>query len=137
VGTVVEAGIPVLAYLDTQGLVLADFQVQAAFQGFLEFLAILEFQVTLEDLVIQAHLDTRASADIQAHQVIPVLADTQVRLAFLVIREPADILESVATAADLVTQVYLVLADILALWALAVHKVTGDLFGTQQLKQRL
>ena len=114
-GTVVKADILVLAYLDTQGLVLAVFQVQAAFQGFLEFLAILEFQVTLEHLVIQAHLDTRASADIQVHQAIPASAGTQVRLAFLVIQELADIRESVATVAFQASQVYRDTVDIPAL----------------------
>ena len=128
-GTVVAAGIPVLAYLDIQDLVLAAIQAQAAFQGFLESLVILEFQVTLEHRAIQAHLDIRASADTQVHQVIPVSADIQVRLAFLVILGLVVILESVATAANLVIQVYLVLADIPALWALAAHKGTGDLFG--------
>jgi hypothetical protein len=137
VGIVVEAGILVQAYLDIQDLVLAAIQVQAAFQGFLESLVILEFQVTLEHRAIQAHLDIRASADTQVHQVIPVSADTQVRLAFLAILEQADILEPVVTVAYLGIRAYLVSADILALWALAVHKVTGDLFGTQQLKQRL
>jgi hypothetical protein len=134
VGTAVEAGIPVLAYLDTQGLVLAAFQAQAVFQGFLESLAFLEFQVTLEHRAIQAHLDTQALAGIQAHQAIPASADTQVRLAFLAILEQADILEPVATAANLAIQAYLVLVDIPDLWGLAVHKGTGVLFGTPQHK---
>ena len=128
-GTVVAAGIPVLAYLDIQDLVLAAIQAQAAFQGFLESLVILEFQVTLEHRAIQAHLDTRASADTLVDQVIPVSADTQVRLVFLAILEQAVILESVAIAANLAIQAYLVLADILALLALEAHKVTGVLFG--------
>jgi hypothetical protein len=137
VGTAVEAGILVLAYLDIQALqeyraILVSVGIQD-----LESLAFLEFQVTLEHQAIQAHLDIRASADTQVHQVIPVSADTQVRLAFLAILEQADILEPVATAADLGIRAYLVSVDIPALWALAAHKVTGDLFGTQQLKQRL
>jgi hypothetical protein len=129
VGTAVEAGILVQEYLDIQDLVLAAIQAQAAFQGFLESLVILEFQVTLEHLAIQAHLDTRASADIQVHQVIPASAGIQVRLAFLAILEPADIREPVVIAEHLVIRVYLVLADIPALLALAAHKGTGDLFG--------
>ena len=120
-GTVVKAGILAQAYLDIQDLVLAAIQAQAAFQGFLESLVILEFQVTLEHWAIQAHLDIRASADTQVHQVIPASAGTQVRLAFLVIQELADIRESVATAANLVIRAYLVSVDIPALWVLAAR----------------
>ena len=137
--TVVEAGILVQAYLDILDLVLAGIQEQAVIldslehQATLAFLVILEFQVFR---VIQAHLDTQASADTQVHQVIPAQADTQVRLAFQVIQESVDILALVclATAVRLVIQAYLVSVDIPDLWALVVHKVTGVLFGTPQHK---
>ena len=88
--------------IQEQAVILDSLEHQAT----LAFLVILEFQVFR---VIQAHLDTQASADTQVHQVIPAQADTQVRLAFQVIQESVDILALVClvTAVRLDIQAYL------------------------------
>jgi hypothetical protein len=134
VATVVKADILVQACLDFQALQEYQAILESVDIPDLVCLAILVFLAIQEYQVIQAHLDTQALAGIQAHQAIPASADTQVRLAFLAILEQADILEPVATAANLAIQAYLVLVDILALWALAARKGTGVLFGTPQHK---